>query len=98
MMATSVSLSLVGMTDWFLVPRPGEHRVVVRGLVVSPRGRPETLLVRVHDRADAGIANEIPADEAGVSAVVGIAERPLEGVGANQIEERPVRKSRCGTA
>jgi hypothetical protein len=38
--------------------------------------------------SSAVIADEIPADEVGVAAVIGIAERPLDGVGAHEVEER----------
>src|SRR4029079_10004542 len=50
--------------------------------------RLHALLVGGARRPDAGIADQVPADEVGVAAVIGIAERALDGVGAHQREER----------
>src|SRR5439155_27091889 len=92
MMTTSVSLSLVAMmrivSGGRARRRLGEHLVVVRGLVVPCRAWSEPLVVRRDDGADAGIANEIPADEGGVATVKGIAEGTLERVGADHREKR----------
>src|SRR5262247_1788197 len=82
MMTTSVSFSLVAI--W--LPRRAaaplavfREVVVVRRLVIRlHRLRLEALLIGGADhRADARIVDEIPADEVGVAAVGGIAERPL---------------------
>src|SRR5579862_6227226 len=45
------------------------------------------LVRRRHHGANAWIADEIPSDEAGVSAVIRIAECPLVGVTENHVEE-----------
>src|SRR5262249_61252679 len=63
--------------------------VVVRRLVVRlHRLRLEAVLIRRrHHRADAGIADEIPAYEAGVAAVVRIPERALVRVAEHHREK-----------
>ena len=70
----------------------GEHRVVVRRLVIGRERDPDTLFGCSHHRADAGIADQIPADEIGVAAVKRIAERALNGVGADK-SEKPRRQA-----
>src|SRR5580765_7717248 len=103
MMTTSVSLSRVAMISAFapafariehvalrrgkLCSGLGEHRVVVRRLVIRLQRDADPLVVLRDDRADAGIPDEIPADEIRVSAVERIAEGALDGVRPNEIKE-----------
>src|SRR5450759_5659508 len=85
MMTTSVSFNLV-LTG----PRFRERLVVVRRFVVRLQiVLFELLLIRTgHHRPDARVADEIPADEVRVAAVVGIAERALMRVVQHEGEER----------
>src|SRR5436190_7778634 len=94
MMTTSVCLSRVAMdiletiiTVVTSCRGPVEHRVVVRRLVIGRQRDAHLLLVGGHDRANAGIAEEIPADEVVVAAVKRIAKRALNGVRAHEREE-----------
>src|SRR5688572_8545967 len=66
-----------------------EHGEVVRRLM--RRGRPcvEALIARRHGQADARVADEIPAYEIGVAAVVRVAERALNRVRQQEVEEDP---------
>ena len=66
----------------------GEHLGVVRRLVVRRQLRAQPLILGRDVGAHAGIADQIPADEVGVAAVVGIAERALQRVRADHGEER----------
>ncbi len=70
----------------------GEHRVVVRRLVIRRERDADALFVLRDDRANAGIADQIPADEIRVAAVKRIAERALNGVGADK-SEKPRRQA-----
>src|SRR5262249_20678631 len=93
MMTTSVSLSLVAIALPHGAPAPlavfREVVVVGRLVIRLHRLRLEALLIRRADhRADAGIVDEIPANEIGVAAVVGIAERPLVRVAEHHRKER----------
>src|SRR5580693_9447438 len=71
------------------------HRRLVEGLEVVCRlvswlelaSLQGLLIRRRHHGANAGITDEIPSDEAGVSAVIRITERPLVGVTENHVEE-----------
>src|SRR5215471_15346502 len=101
MMTTSVSLSRMAMAvsavarvarrrDTLLVGprrRLDEHRVVVRRLVIRLQRNPHALVVGSDDRSDAGIANQVPADEVGVAAVERITECALNRVSTDQVEE-----------
>src|SRR5262245_45300053 len=64
-----------------------EHRVVVGRLVIRLDGDAHPLLVGGDDRSDAGIADQVPANEIRVAAVERIAERALDGVRADKVEE-----------
>src|SRR5262245_1619306 len=90
-MTTSVPLSLVAMmsTRRLAGARGGfrEHLVVVRRLVIRRRLGAHPLIVGADQRAHARIADQIPAGEAGVAAVEGIAERALDRVRPNHCEE-----------
>src|SRR5262249_49359964 len=83
-MTTSVFLRLMAMAAPF-----DRERYVVIGRLANGLGLDRhALVVRPDGGPDSGIANEIPADEIGVAAVIGIAERALDGVGTQEIEER----------
>src|SRR5499427_5045696 len=77
-MTTSVFLRSMATT-------PALHRkhcVVVCGLADWLCGGAHALLVRGDDQTHTGVAEQVPADEIGVAAVVGIAERTLDRVRA----------------
>src|SRR5215813_4885028 len=76
MMTTSVFLRLMAMA----APFDRERHVVIDRLAYGLRAHRHTLVVGAHRQADAGIADEIPADEVGVAAVIRIAERALNRV------------------
>ena len=57
-------------------------------MVRLSRVTPKALILCRHVRAHAGIADQIPADEVGVAAVIRIAERALQRVRAHHREER----------
>src|SRR5262245_53156043 len=80
---TSAFLRLVAMTT----PFQREHRIVISRFA-DHCWLVHALLVLGHRNADARIANHLPAHEVGISAVVGIAERPLDGMVAHETEER----------
>src|SRR5215831_11058661 len=82
-MTTSVFLRSVAMATSL----HAEGRVRVGGLVERLGPRLHALLFGGHHHADAGIADQFPADEVGVATVIGIAEGALDGVGADKIEE-----------
>src|SRR5215475_9812604 len=82
-MTTSVFLRLMAMA----APFDRERHVVVGRLANRFRSRRHALVVGAHRQADAGIADEIPTYEVGVAAIIGIAERALNGVRADEIEE-----------
>src|SRR5262245_39859158 len=77
-MMTSVFLRLMAMA----APFDRERHIVIGRLANGFRPRCHALVVGADGEADARIANEIPADEIGVAAVVGITERALNGVRA----------------
>src|SRR5215831_6971058 len=83
-MTTSVFLRSVAMA----ASLHAEGRVRIGGLTDGLGPRRHALLLGGDHHADAGIPDQIPADEVGVAAVIGIAERALDGVGAHEIEER----------
>src|SRR5262245_16079311 len=91
MTTTSVPLSLVAIA--FAGPvverclRLVEHASVIRGSMRGRHGDAHLLLARRDGGAHAGIADQIPANEAGIAAVEGIAERALHGVAAYEREE-----------
>src|SRR5215510_3522964 len=82
-MTTSVFLRLMAMT----APFDRERHVVIGRLANGLRSHRHALVVSAHRQADAGIADEIPTHEVGVAAIIGIAERALNGVRADEIEE-----------
>src|SRR5262249_49945746 len=82
-MTTSVFLRLMAMA----APFYRERHVVIGRLANRLGSHRHALVVGAHRQADAGIADEIPADKVGVATVIGIAERALNGVGADEIEE-----------
>src|SRR5262249_55257224 len=90
MITTSAPLSRLAMSRPRLPRRLREGVVVVRRLVVRLElALLEALLVGGGDhRAHARIADEIPADEVRVAAVVRIAERALMRVVEHKREER----------
>src|SRR6476620_12798329 len=85
MITTSVSFSLVAMRQILMRVHVALRRRLVERLVVVGRFvirlqlvRFERLLVRrCHHRANAGVAEQIPADEIRVAAVVRVAEHAL---------------------
>src|SRR5215813_13571753 len=83
MMTTSVFLRLMAMA----APFDRERHVVIGRLANRLGSHRHALVVGAHRQADAGIADEIPADEIGVATVVRITERALNGVRADEIEE-----------
>src|ERR1700704_5097643 len=82
-MTTSVFLRLMAMA----APVDRERHVVIGRLANGFGPHRHALVIGAHRQADAGIADEIPADEVGVAAVVRIAERALDRVRADKIEE-----------
>src|SRR5262245_15718263 len=82
-MTTSVFLRSVAMA----ASLHAEACVCIRGLAYGLGPRGHALLVGGDYQSQAGIADQIPADEVGVAAVIGIAERALDGVGAHEVEE-----------
>src|SRR5271167_3017192 len=92
MMTTSVFLRSMAMGAAF----HGEHGVLIGRLAHGLR-RLHALLVLAHRHAQPRKADQVPADEIGVAAVIGIAERALDCVGADEIEEgRGVRHEAGG--
>src|SRR5262245_8922406 len=90
MTTTSVSLRRVAMiVTAVVIPRRGlrEHRVVVGRLVIRLERDADPLIGFGHDSPDAGIAEQIPADEVRVAAVERIAECALDGVRADERKE-----------
>src|SRR5829696_7098323 len=95
MITTSVSFSLVAMRQILVRVRVALRRRLVERLVVVSRFvirrqlmRFERLLVGWrHHRADAGVAEQIPADEVRVASVVRVAEHALSRVIEDQREE-----------
>src|ERR1700757_2242369 len=81
-MTTSVFLRSMAMGAAF----HGEHRVLI-GRFAHGLRRFHALLVLADRHADAGKADQVPTDEIGVAAVIGIAERALDGMGAHEIEK-----------
>src|SRR5262245_23237769 len=81
-MTTSVFLRLMAMA----APFDRERHIVIGRLANRLRPGRHALVIGADGEPDAGIANQIPADEIGVAAVVGIAERALNGVRAQQRE------------
>src|SRR6478672_5617823 len=87
-MTTSVSFNLVGIVHLMAVVVSVPNRRLVEGLVVVCRTVVGLQLVRFqraligrgHHGTHAGIAEEIPADEVRIAAVIGIAEHPLARV------------------
>src|SRR5215813_8493359 len=67
-MTTSVFLRLMAMA----APFDRERHIVIGRLANGFRPRRHALVVGADGEADAGIADEIPADEIGIAAVVGI--------------------------
>src|SRR5262245_23322248 len=94
MMTTSVFLSSVAMRTAFMTERgtrgtlAREHPVVVRGHMGRRWPAIQLLLITGHGQAHARVANEIPAGEIRVAAVVRIAKRSLDRVRENEVEER----------
>src|SRR5690348_13393109 len=91
MITTSVLLRSVAIAAAF-----PEHREVVGRAMVrrDPRAH---LLFRGRDRrANARIADQIPADEVGVASVIRIAERPFDRVRTHQVEEDCGRPREAG--
>src|SRR5215471_18068344 len=82
MMTTSVFLRSMAMGAAF----HGEHRVLVCRFAYGLR-RFHALFVLADRHAQAGKTDQVPADEIGVAAVIGIAERALDRMGAHEIEE-----------
>src|SRR5262245_64676402 len=82
-MTTSVFLRSVAMA----ASLHAEGCVCIGGLPYGLGPRGHALLVGGDHQSQAGIANQIPADEVGVAAVIGIAERALDGVCAHEVEE-----------
>src|SRR5438105_8990350 len=78
-MTTSVFLRLMAMA----APFDRERHVVIGRLANGFRAHRHALVIGADSEADAGIADEIPADEIGVAAVIGIAERALDCVCAD---------------
>src|SRR5262245_23258635 len=91
-MTTSVFLRLMAMA----APFDRERHVVIGRLANRLGSHRHALVVGAHRQPDAGIADEIPADEVGVAAVIGIAERALNGVRADEIEERCCVRRKAG--
>src|SRR4029077_14678580 len=97
MTTTSVSLSRVAMAVAASARRRlREHRVVVRRLVIRLECDADTLLAFRHNRADTGIADQVPADEVRVAAVEGVAERALNRVCAHEVEEARRTRGQAG--
>src|SRR5689334_5357225 len=75
------------------------RRVLVELCVVVSRAlqrlelRVHALLLRSHGEAQARIADELPADEVSIAAVVRVAERAFERVPEHELEERARRRS-----
>src|SRR4029077_12603663 len=87
-MTTSVFLRSMAMGASL---RSAVHREAGVGIGRGTLGlgaRLHALLVGGDRQPDAGIADQVPADEVGVAAVIGIAERALDGVGAHEGKER----------
>src|SRR5688572_21881923 len=84
-MTTSVFLSWVAMSA---PPGDAEDGVVGGGPVRGLHARADPLLHGRDGQLDAGEPDEVPADEVGVAAVVGIAEHALERVLEHRLEER----------
>src|SRR5262245_15152054 len=82
-MTTSVLLRFVAMTASFL----REHLEVVCRLAIGCRLHAHTLVVLGDRHADPGVAEQVPADEVRVPAIVWIAEHALDRMGPNQVEE-----------
>src|SRR5262245_1435956 len=83
-MTTSVFLRLMAMA----APFDREHHVVIGRLANRLGPHRHALVLGAHRQADAGIADENPADEVGVAPVIGIAERALDRVRAQESEKR----------
>src|SRR4051794_27638859 len=87
-MTTSVFLRSMAMAASLGSAVHREAGVGVSGGALGLGARLHALLVGGDSKPDAGIADQVPADEIGVAAVIGIAERALDGVGAHEREER----------
>src|SRR5688572_3112214 len=89
-MTTSACLSRLAMSasSRLVLLLEAEEREVRRGLVRRPHDRVERLLLWLEVQPDAGEAEQVPADEVVVPSVERVAERPLERVLANGLEER----------
>src|SRR5262249_62208607 len=83
-MTTSVFLRSMAMA----ASLHSEGCIRVGGLAHGFCPHVHALLVGGDYQAQAGVTDQIPADEIGIAAVVGIAERALDGVGAHEVEER----------
>src|SRR5262245_60810764 len=82
-MTTSVFLRLMAMA----APFDRERHIVIGRLANGLRPRRHALVLGADGKPDTGIADEIPANEIGVAAVIRIAERALDGVRAQEREE-----------
>src|SRR5262249_17844756 len=100
MTTTSVSLSLVAMSEisrvravihWRIPPRGRlveRFEVVGRSVIRFERAGLERLLVgRRHHRPHAWIPDQVPADEVGIAAVIRVAESALARVAEHHVEE-----------
>src|SRR5688572_17034080 len=89
-MTTSACLSRLAMSasSRLVLLLEAEQRKVGRRLVSRPHDCVERLLLRLEVQLDAGEAEQVPADELLVAAVERVAERPLERVLADGLEER----------
>src|SRR5262245_17515297 len=82
-MTTSVLLRFVAMTASFL----GEHLEVVCRPAIGRRLHAHALVVLGDRHAEPGAADEIPADEVRIPAIIRIAEHALDRMGPNQVKE-----------
>src|SRR5262245_43330612 len=88
-MTTSVFLRSMAMAASLLARAAhGEAGIGISRLPHRLRLYAHALLLGGDGEAQAGIAEHVPADEVGVAAVIRIAERALDGVGAHEREER----------
>src|SRR5262245_15254918 len=88
-MTTSVFLRSVAMVASLLArARHGKRGVGVRRLPDRLGPLTHALLLGGDGEAQPGIADQVPAHEVGVAAVIGIAERALDGMRAHEREER----------
>src|SRR5712691_9474931 len=82
-MTTSVFLRFVAMAASFL----REHLEIVCRPAIGRRLHAHALVVRGDRHAEPGVANQVPADEVRVPAIIRVAEHALDRMCPNQVEE-----------